>query len=150
MTHENEPRERLRDQMLAAYGAGILRWPRGQRDGLLGLVSSLAFRRQWREARALDRAIETAAAPLRDGARLERRLLAAMGIAEQAPTPALLLPGFHAGWKAAAAVACLCLGVALGGVFGGGALDDSVYAVIVDDEWADIEAESFFFMEDAG
>lgn len=144
-----ESNERLRDQMLAAYGAGILRWPRGRRDGLLGLVTSTAYRRQWREARALDRAIEGAASPLRDGARLERRLLAAMGIPEQAARP-ILLPRFHMGWKAAAAVACLCLGVALGGAFGGGALDDSVYAVITDDEWMEIEAESFFFLEDAG
>lgn len=146
MTNRSEP---LREQMLAVYGAGISRWPRGRRDGWLGLATSTAFRRQWRDARALDQAIESAASPLRDGARLERRLLAAMGLAEQ-EAPAMLLPRFHMGLKAAAAVTCLSLGMALGGAFGGGALDDSVYAVISDDDWTEIEAESFFFLEDAG
>lgn len=142
-------KEHHRDRMLASYGASVSRWPEGRLSGLMGLAFSADFRRAWREARALDQAIVSAAVPLKDSARFESRLLAAMGFAESAPKT-LLPTGFHGGWKAAAAVACLCLGIALGGAFGEVALDEGAYAVITDEDWTDIETDGFLLLEDAG
>lgn len=142
----SKDRHELRNRMLAAYGADIRKWPAGRWSGAVGLLTSAAYRRDVAAARRLDLAIAVAATPIRDGARLERRLLAAMGFTDERASSAR--PGFNSGWATAMAAVCLCLGVALGGVYGGDAANDLAYAVTDDGLWDDIDQDVIF--EDLG
>ena len=143
----------LQELMLDAYGADIRRWPRGRLQGLWGILTSAAFRRRVQEARALDDAVRDATPILPSGDRLERRLLLTMGFNPEFP-PSQIAAGLanriNPGWLAAGFALCLTVGVAFGGVFGGEALQDSVYASLSDDDWSDLDADAYFPLEDAG
>ena len=135
-------KEDIRIRMLDAYGADISRWPQGRIAGRLGLLTSARFRAARREARRLDRAIREGALPLRDPERLERRLLAAMGIG---PLGASREPaGVSPAWATALAVACVALGLALGGVYGGEAATEIVAFGGGDDLWEEVAQDDAF------
>lgn len=142
----HNPPNALRDRMLAAYGADIKRWPQGRLSGLWGYVSSAEFRAARAREGALDQAIAAAAPSLADGDRLERRLLARMGFIESGI--ALSGGGINPVWATTMAVACICFGVALGGVYGGDAATE--FAVLAPDGevWDEIAQENLF--EDFG
>lgn len=132
----------IRTRMLAAYGADISRWPRGRMAGVLGLLTSARFRAARQDARRLDQAIQGGALPLRDPERLERRLLAAMGVGPLGARPQPT--GVSPAWATALAVACVALGVALGGVYGGDAAIEIAALAGEDDLWEEVAQEDGF------
>lgn len=133
------------DRMLAAYGARLHRWPAGRADGLWALLTSAAFRRRFRAERALDQAIDTAA-PAVDEARLENRLLAAMGVAEKSPRP----KGFGLGLATAMAAASICFGLVIGGLYGEMTLGTADYAGLSESAWGELAEDGLMEAEDAG
>jgi len=138
----NAEPEIVRDRMLAAYGADIRRWPAGRLAGLAGLAASADFRRRWRDARALDRTLALAAPSLADGARLERRLLAAMGVASAASARVGRISFAAASTLAAAS---LFAGVVVGGIYGGDTLDrvaPQTYAGLTESAWEGVVADA--------
>ena len=139
MRHERE-RERARDRMLAAYGAKLWRWPEGRLDGLIGLAVQADFRQRYKAERTLDAALAQAEQGLPDDDRLERRLLAAMGVGELrlADVPR----GFNLANFAMLATASLCFGLLIGGFYGGGTLIESEYAGLADSVWSTIAEDS--------
>lgn len=140
-----EERQMQRDRMLAAYGARIGRWPAGRANGVVGLAVSADFRRRYRAERQLDRDLAMATRRRVDGDRLERRLLAAMGVAEPAVAPS---PTWGQAAAVSLAAASLCLGIAVGGFYGETALGPAVYAGLSDSAWAAIVEDEL--SEEAG
>lgn len=125
---------------LKTHGARILHWPRGRFDGLRALLSSRAFRQEWRQERTLDRALDAALHKNdnrigdNDG-RMERRLLARMGFPEAA---AQRQPRISRPVSFAAATASLCLGLFIGGMFGDIGTVQTDYAGVSDAAWESV------------
>jgi hypothetical protein len=119
-------RERF-EQLLAAYGADIRRWPEDERAGAEALAAAHAddLAAALAEARALDDALDLAREPAADAPLLAKRVL------RSAPHPQLWALDRRA---AVALAACAAFGVVIG--YGGGLLapptdrDDAYFAMV--------------------
>ena len=134
--------------MLSIYGADISRWPESRLQGRLNLIASPVFRAAWRQEQALDRSLANVgkdiASQIPSDGRLERCLLARMGIEEKASVER---QGFGKQTFAGFAAASLCLGLFVGGMFGDVGINADIYAsedvtiwesVLEDDDGSDV------------
>ncbi len=136
MTENGAARMKRPIQMAEIYGGRISRWPHGQLRGWIAWLTSPAFRQALAAERHLDRALDLAAPEGGQPERFEARLLAAIGVAA-APERRQRVQPFGIGGLA---VASLCLGVMIGALYGGEALDSSGFAGLSDDAWAEVAA----------
>lgn len=115
--------------LLSVYGADFGQWPESRMRGRMSLVASTTFRRAWRQERALDRSLAAAgravASQVPSDGRMERRLLARMGVADEA---AVERQRFGQRTFAGFAAASLCLGLIAGGMFGDVGINSETYA----------------------
>jgi hypothetical protein len=123
-----------RDVLVDAYGARFWKWPEGQLDGLTQFLTSPSFRMKLKEARSLDIALDVALPQLVDGDRLESRLLSTMGFSQATRKR----DGFSPGLAVSLAAASLCLGLAVGALYGGDALGVAEFAGLSEDAWAEV------------
>jgi len=137
----------LSDRMLSAYGARIWRWPEGRLGGLSRLLLSPEFRRRYFEEKALDRMLAHAAPKRVAGARVEGRLLAAMGV-DLGPSRQRRL--FHPAGAGGLAAASLIAGIALGGQFGPDVIGEATYAGLSESAWTQVADDITFDDEELG
>lgn len=125
--------------LLEAYGAKVSVWPRARRAGYFALVSSKAFRRDWRESKRLDQALTEQAGwstfASVDVERGERRLLARMGILDVDRHTRAPIGGR---FVASLAVASLCIGLLIGGFAGDAGLGQDLLASSSDTLWESV------------
>ena len=134
--------------MLSIYGADISRWPGSRLQGRLHLITSPVFRAAWRQEQVLDRSLANAgkdiASQISSDGRMERLLLARMGIEDESVVER---QSFGRQTFAGFAAASLCLGLIVGGMFGDVGINADIYAsedvtiwesVLEDDDGSDV------------
>lgn len=134
MTKSRKAREPF--ELLDIYGPSILRWPEGRAKALLALLTSPTFRQSRAEALTIDKAVATTIPPLRDD--VEARLLNRMGIASPLESRNFGVNPFQGG---AVAAASLCLGLAIGAIWGDVVVQNDGFAGVSEEIWLDIDAD---------
>ena len=134
MLKSNKPRDVI--ELLDVYGPNILRWPEGRAKAFLALLTSAAFRQNRADALSIEKAVASTIPPLQDG--LEARLLSRMGIEAAQEYTNFGVNPFQGG---AVAAASLCLGLAIGAVWGDVVVPNDGYAGVSEEIWLDIDAD---------
>lgn len=101
------------NQRLQAHGGNILSWPEGKVSGVLLWILSSDFRRDVLRELKLENYINNAAVRV-DAERVERRLLAVMGVEDNSEKKTF---EFNIRNAISSATLSLMLGVAVGGLF---------------------------------